>query len=80
LGIRRYSFGLPDESEWSGFNLPGNGTERSFRFGAGLEFEVLGRSFSLSVMDTMADYSGDQTHHVFWELGFPLASRVLFSK
>lgn len=79
-GIRHYSFKLPDRSEWRGFNLPGGGSESSVRFGCGLEFEVLGRPYSLSVMDTMADYWGDRTHHVFWELGIPLANRILFSR
>ena len=87
LGARHYQFNLSDQSGWLSFFPPRDGTRWSFRVGGGLDFRLMGRTYCLSVIDAMSEYPVDAwnedpkgfRHHVFWELGIPVATRVLFT-
>ena len=79
MGVRRYRFHRPDPSELLRFSPPSDGTAWSFRIGGGTDFSLMGRTFSLSVMDTMTKYWGDRLHHLFVEVSIPVLSRVLFA-
>jgi hypothetical protein len=78
-GVRRFQFTRPRRSEGQNLALPDEGTAVSVRLGGGLELPLMGRLFSLTILDTVSEYWERYRHHVSWEIGIPVVSEAPFS-